>query len=1441
MVVKQQETADANEAVALTRSGAVWPLTAPTVITNWTHQIIYIAAATGDLVALKAKPSWISFGAGQATQAAVATDGEVWSRLGENAWVSAISGATSPIALTGWTILPPLPAGPCLVSSSPPQVILALVAWVDSATGNVSAEPPSGPQIVTNTSVSGTYGPGLGPLIPTSQSYISARLLLATGGLSSGDATALQDAITYFNLPGPWTDVRQSLYIRDSNGTVILDPTTNLPSPNPLRTPIVAYQGELNDYYRQLVYDRGIDPFTSRTAEQFGIVAPGSPSTLSAADASAFMSTYMQCVNVFMAAHYEEAYTGDPLYLSWCRLYIAWMAIMATLDSRLRGFGNIDTMEAYGVTQLLYSYGMYDFDDMPVNYQRRLVKNINQMISDKGTAQVFTDILTAFGMTSEVQVWRHFLVRFFPYNSQRYSFPRLAVAGEAYEIDIPSTGTLGCSIGVTVSGVAASAPTSALALATLATLVSAVPGVLRARAFTTPAPGIDIWVADVPPFDPGLINGKILTAVAGIAQPAAILSEGPADLLRPNVGFARAPADVALSTLGTDVLDPNFLDNYEQFVAGDPTWEVSLVQAQALPISVLQTKYFSLTASLDAVANGLAIALLWGSLKEAQAQGRTSSLLVPGASGLTGVSTMTLVDAFVAMLILMLWEFNVDDIIPQGGSGVAAVLAARTDGAPFPGQGSLLPSTYTLARTADVPNPLSIGETVTVVKTNLATAAALDAAAAAVGRTVVTTDIQEVENDVPRLAALIQAWDTSFITAYTSEAWGSCVHWSDWLGMSNPGLLAWVQTVESSQTYSTGVVEITSLVEDAVASNAFNFSLAFGATDVILTYIQRLIMFFKAYTVDLHDFTMIMLVDRPATETVHLLNYLAGMLVRRSVADGNKGRRGELSWLWDLKRRVNLTESHSDILGLSDAVIITDVWPPTGATPPEGSLEVTGLAPSPVAGSAFTGATWDPTHTELGAALSEDLLTASGDGNAHARDPSLPPLFMGTFVDSPATDPGSWAAPISFASSGQTIGRWYYELTVEALNPAALVSSIGVAVRGAVGQMGSLLCNGSGGSLVRSTGLGVTSQGSGEPTCDPWGVGDVVGVAVDLYSRAVWYRVNGGAWNAPVLTSAAGAGYASSDESVWTPDGTVDPERATGGQYLGLAFGDAPVYPAVCVAAASVDSFRANFGGSAFAHEPPAGFAPGWPQETAVQGVGPLLDAPTACSIVGAGLSASGLQVSALGDGSDIPSLAQAGTAQSSGKYYFEVRIAEAVGPPEHTISVGWPSVWLGGEPYDVEPAYGDFSTIPDTTVTGRWGYGLATPGVDPSTWADGAAWTYLMPWTIMTRGTYGGGTSWLNDGSVVGVAADLDLGKVWYRIAGGPWIGGTEDHDPSVGTGGGDPAAGTGGLDLPDGPLCPTVVYGMQEVGTPLGAVLNLGGSAFAASPPAGFTPGWP
>jgi hypothetical protein len=279
----------------------------------------------------------------------------------------------------------------------------------------------------------------------------------------------------------------------------------------------------------------------------------------------------------------------------------------------------------------------------------------------------------------------------------------------------------------------------------------------------------------------------------------------------------------------------------------------------------------------------------------------------------------------------------------------------------------------------------------------------------------------------------------------------------------------------------------------------------------------------------------------------------------------------------------------------------------------------------------------------------------------------------------------------------------------------------------------------------------------------------------------------------------------------------------------------------VCVAAASVDSFRANFGGSAFAHEPPAGFAPGWPQETAVQGVGPLLDAPTACSIVGAGLSASGLQVSALGDGSDIPSLAQAGTAQSSGKYYFEVRIAEAVGPPEHTISVGWPSVWLGGEPYDVEPAYGDFSTIPDTTVTGRWGYGLATPGVDPSTWADGAAWTYLMPWTIMTRGTYGGGTSWLNDGSVVGVAADLDLGKVWYRIAGGPWIGGTEDHDPSVGTGGGDPAAGTGGLDLPDGPLCPTVVYGMQEVGTPLGAVLNLGGSAFAASPPAGFTPGWP
>ena len=140
------------------------------------------------------------------------------------------------------------------------------------------------------------------------------------------------------------------------------------------------------------------------------------------------------------------------------------------------------------------------------------------------------------------------------------------------------------------------------------------------------------------------------------------------------------------------------MSNYEEFISKDTTWETTKADARNLAFSVIQTKYFSINSAVDAVHNGMSLAFLWAMLKDAQARGRTSAMTIENANTLDGVVSMNLFEAFVAVLTLTLWRFGVDDIIPHGESGIAAIIAARTDGSAFPNEGSLLPYTTVIER-----------------------------------------------------------------------------------------------------------------------------------------------------------------------------------------------------------------------------------------------------------------------------------------------------------------------------------------------------------------------------------------------------------------------------------------------------------------------------------------------------------------------------------------------------------------------------------------------------------------------------------------------------------------------------------------------------------------------------------------------------------------------
>jgi hypothetical protein len=144
------------------------------------------------------------------------------------------------------------------------------------------------------------------------------------------------------------------------------------------------------------------------------------------------------------------------------------------------------------------------------------------------------------------------------------------------------------------------------------------------------------------------------------------------------------------------------------------------------------------------------------------------------------------------------------------------------------------------------------------------------------------------------------------------------------------------------------------------------------------------------------------------------------------------------------------------------------------------------------------------------------------------------------------------------ATVGKNSGRWYWEVSADSASSSQ--SAIGVLT------MTALLDFGLGNSVA--TGAGYTSSGSlssssgnSASTC-AYTTGSVIGVALDLSARVIYFSVDG----------------------VWQAGG--DP--TTGGGGLPLGAGTEDVFPAVSLGFG--DTLSVNFGQSAFAHAPPDGF-----------------------------------------------------------------------------------------------------------------------------------------------------------------------------------------------------------------------------------------------------------
>lgn len=161
------------------------------------------------------------------------------------------------------------------------------------------------------------------------------------------------------------------------------------------------------------------------------------------------------------------------------------------------------------------------------------------------------------------------------------------------------------------------------------------------------------------------------------------------------------------------------------------------------------------------------------------------------------------------------------------------------------------------------------------------------------------------------------------------------------------------------------------------------------------------------------------------------------------------------------------------------------------------------------------------------------------------------------------------------AADRQVSGKYYWEITpaVNVTNQAVGITNGAISIgsiqsSGGVGSVGCAYCNNAGGVFVD----GSASLGS----IGTWVVGTVIGIALDLDHRLIWFRLgSAGNWNGSAGASPAAGVGGFSVPGIWAA-------------YPLDVFTNVGANPA----------HTANFGDSAFAGTVPSGFTSGFPTGT---------------------------------------------------------------------------------------------------------------------------------------------------------------------------------------------------------------------------------------------------
>ena len=125
----------------------------------------------------------------------------------------------------------------------------------------------------------------------------------------------------------------------------------------------------------------------------------------------AFFDTYDFAREYFMGLIYNKAFKERyDLYDNYMGMHIMIMTVQRLIVDTIKMGIDRDFYDLVSVKKLFNVYGVPFFEDLPLDYQRTIVKNVNMLIRAKSTDKVLYDIANTL-FYERVKIYKYFLVR----------------------------------------------------------------------------------------------------------------------------------------------------------------------------------------------------------------------------------------------------------------------------------------------------------------------------------------------------------------------------------------------------------------------------------------------------------------------------------------------------------------------------------------------------------------------------------------------------------------------------------------------------------------------------------------------------------------------------------------------------------------------------------------------------------------------------------------------------------------------------------------------------------------------------------------------------------------------------------------------------------------------------------------------------------------------